>query len=243
VREATPVSSLFSPASRGFSPPPPAAPAAGGWGNPGSLLWLVNRVGLGRSSAGIAVEVVVMSGRGVVPPNLPLSDGVLGGVVGDLAAFGARRSSGLLSLRSLHLAGKASAPTRCDGDSVLRLRPRSAVASSSGGGKLVRWCVGGLAAPASRLRRLRRRWRSLGGGAVGGRGCWSWSFTVSGPVTAWQADLAAVLHAWRCSRVAASRWFGSFCSDDGGAADALRCVVYSFRMYLAVPVSVFVLCF
>ena len=161
----------------------------------------------------------------------------LGGVVGDLVAFGARRSSDLVGLRSLHLVGEALALTMCAWDPVLRLRPRCAVASSSGGVKLVGWCVGGRSGAGKQVLP-----DSSTDEAVGRR--WSW----------WKRVLAVPDHrlrfrhcvaggscgrlqSSRCSQLVARWWIGFFCSGDGGGGFA----VFSFaflRLYSFVPLSV-----
>jgi hypothetical protein len=86
-----PVSSPRSPVSRGFSPPPPAAPAAGGWGNPGSRP--VYSVGLVRVPADGVMEVVVLAVRSVVSACFPSCDGVLRDLVVARATSGGRGSA------------------------------------------------------------------------------------------------------------------------------------------------------
>ena len=126
---------------RGFPLPPAAAPAAGGWGNPGSLPSGVNRVV--RVLADSALEVEVLPVRMVVSPDFPLCVVVLLGAAVGLASFGAQRSSDLLGLCPLRAGGETSVSVACVGVSVLRPCRRCAVVSSSGGAGLVGWCVGG----------------------------------------------------------------------------------------------------
>ena len=73
----TPSRSTSPPVNRRFPFPPPAAPAAGGWGNPVSLR--VHSVGSGRSLAGGVLEAVACRRRVLL-------------VVFDLSGGGARRS-------------------------------------------------------------------------------------------------------------------------------------------------------
>ena len=207
-------------AIRGIPPSPAAAPAAGGWGIPGSRH--VYSVGFEGVPAGGAVEAVVRSAVVLVAALLPFAAGALRSSAAARSSFWRSRIFGFLGWsRPLHRDDGAMASSWCVGVSVPRLRRRRAGASSSGGVELGWWCVGG------------------GSGVCEGSLLASPSWVAVGWWCCWREGVLAELvhrsrfrhrvadgscgffHAWQCSRVKVRWWFGYFVSGDGSGVDRL----------------------